>query len=178
VANPITPERRQAIDEKMERYLWALVRAEIRGERAPRQAAADECGISVKSGSNYRAKNADRYFEIRGECSRELRSRVAAEQESLVVAYSKAEADALARIQRHLDDDTFEPRELALVSKNLGVSKVNANTVSRQARGEDVVRVEHSADDILKSLAALMPAILPQFVEGTVEEIPEGTVEA
>ena len=172
---PGTPPRVRLVPppkETVERYFYALVRAEINGSKTPRQEACDEVGITVGQGTEARRHYADRYFQIRGEGSREMRARVAAEQEDLVVAYTQAERDALALIQTRLSSDSFDDRSLALVVKNLAMNKGTSNTVARQARGEhDVIRVEHSAKDILKSLAALMPNVLTAYVDSDAVEV-------
>ena len=158
--------------ESVERYLWALVRHEIAGSRTPRVDACKELGIPHRRGQHWRQTNVDLYYQIRGEASAEMRSRVAAESEDLMVAYAQAERDALALIQTRLSADAFENRELILASKNLAFNRTAANTTARQARGEhDVIRVEHSAADIIKSLAALMPNVLTAYVDGEASEI-------
>lgn len=171
MADTLKPEARVKQNEIIENALWALVRAELRGSKTTYKEAAKEVGLTFGQMEGYRSRYADRYFQIRGELSREMRLRVAAENETLSLAYAKAEVDALALIQEGLNNRIFEPRELALISKNLSMNKMGSATTARQARGDhEVIRVEHSAEDLIKSLAALMPTVFAS-VEAEVEVI-------
>lgn len=161
----LTPAGRRVLgEEDTQRALTALVLAGGSYESASRALAEQDFDISRQRLYDLRARNTERYENLRVELSGTVAQRIASEAESIAVQTAQVELSIL----ESMDDEIISklsPKERADTLRSLATSKaLQIDKVASPLRGRpSVITERRDPDQILRQLESLL---------GTAEDVP------
>lgn len=170
MSSAVADRQRSYTAEDIEAGLHALAIANGNHRLAHRLLAEQGTDIPGDTLYDWKAKrHTERYEQIRAEVLPQLKDRMAAEAETLAIAYAHIERKALHALDGKLDGLTG--KELAGVAKDAatgrGISTDKANVL--RDRPDRIVK-NPNADEVMRKLAIVVPGLI---VESTAAEIQD-----